>query len=177
MKKALLVGAAFVVIGGAFLAPAKGDVSHQTIDATLGSSVALTAAPSDVSGWALAASGANTTSGGSLTVSANTAYTVSVVAEKATLTEWNGTGYVSNGKSLTSPMTVSATRTGGSALVAGLATPATVGIASAGLITGTGGGTDAFSVSLSQPTLITDKPLTGSNTYHNKLTYTASAAL
>ncbi len=177
MMKKVLAGTALALVTGAFLAPAKADVANQTIDATLGSSVALTAAPSDVSSWALAASGANTTSGGNLTVSANTAYTVSVVAEKATLSEWNGTGYVSNGKSLTAPMTVSATRTGGTAAVAGLATPASVGVASAGLITGTGGGTDAFSVSLSQPTLITDKPLTGTNTYHNKLTYTASAAL
>ncbi len=177
MLKKGIGGAVVALALGALFAPAGAEVATQTIDATLAGSVAMTTTPSNVTNWVLSASGVNTKSGGSLTVSANSAYTVSVTAEKATLSEWNGTGYVSGGKSLTTPLTVTATRTGGTAAVGALTTPAEVGLLSAGLVTGTGGGTDQFSIELSQPTLATDKPLSGSNTYHNKLTYTASAAL
>lgn len=176
MRRKFIAGAVFAAAVGALAAPhAKAET--QTIDATLGSSVSMTTAPSNVASWALAASGTNTKSGGSLAVSANSSYTVSVVAEKATLSEWDGAAYVTGGKSLASALTVSATRTGGTAPVAATSTSVAVATVAGTLVTGSGGGTDEFSVSLSQPTLSTDKPLSGTNTYHNKLTYTASAAL
>ncbi|MFN2524699.1 MAG: hypothetical protein ABR505_00305 [Actinomycetota bacterium] len=173
MRKVSLV--ALIGALAALLSPAK--AATQVIDATLAPGVAMTAVPTPNITWALAMAGANTTSGGSMTVSANTPYTVTMSAEKDFLTQHNGSGYVSGGSALSAPLTVTAQRTGGTALIpgVGLVLPAsTLGGPIGG---GTGGGTDQYSITLSQPTVITDKPLPEGHTYHNVLTYTASATI
>lgn len=174
LRKASLA-ALIAVACGALISPASG--ATQIIDATLAPGVAMTGIPTPNISWALAMAGPNTTSGGSMTVSANTPYTVTMGAEKNFLTQWNGTGYVVGGFELSAPLAVAAQRTGGTAVVpgVGLVLPATtVG----GLIgTGTGLGTDTFSLTLSQPTVITDKALPTGHTYHNVLTYTASSTI
>jgi hypothetical protein len=129
-----------------------------------------------VSGWTLATSGANTTSGGSMTISSNAPYTATVTADKAALSEYASGAYVVSGKTLSSPLSVVPSRTGGTALVPGVATPAVVGTSTL-LGTGTGLGTDTYSLTLSQPTLISDSALPAGSTYHIVLTYTASSTL
>ncbi|HEX2240742.1 MAG TPA: hypothetical protein VHJ82_06340 [Actinomycetota bacterium] len=166
-----LIGVAFA----ALFSPAK--AATQVIDATLAPGVSMTAVPTPNISWALAMSGANTTSGGSMTVSANTPYTVTMSAEKDFLTQHNGTGYVSGGSQLSSPLTVTAARTGGTAVVPGVGLVLPASTIGGPIGTGTGLGTDTFSLTLSQPTVITDKALPTGHTYHNVLTYTASATL
>lgn len=144
--------------------------------------VSMTVTPSSTVSWTLASTGANTTSGGTLTVSANEPYTVTVSGDKSRLSEWNtsASSYVSDGKTLGAAMDVIAARTGGSALIPGVGATATIG-ASSTLATGTGGtitdATDQYSITLSQLTAITDSALPAGRTYHIVLTYTASPTL
>lgn len=144
----------------------------QTVDATLESSVSMSVAPdATVSGWTLASQGDNTTSGGNIEVQANVAYTVSVVGEKDFLTEWDGSSYGTT--ALATAMTIKPTLVSGDAA----GSDAVVSTLGATLITALDGGTDNFSLILSQPTLVTDEPLATGWTYHNVITYTASETL
>jgi hypothetical protein len=175
MKKILAAGIVVLALGAMAL-PAS--ASTQTIDATLGSTLAMTATPSSTVAWGLASTGANTTSGGSLTVNSNAPYTATVTADKTKMTEWvTGTpgAYASSPKTLATALSVAGSRSAGTAAVAGVGATAVVG-ASTTLATGTGLGTDTYDVTLSQPTLITDSGLPSGETYHIVLTYTASAA-
>jgi hypothetical protein len=172
LAAALAAGTLMVVV-----AAGSASAAGQIIDATLGSSVSMTTSPSaTVSGWILAPSGANTTSGGSMTISSNAPYTATVTADKAGLSEYVSGAYVSSGKQLTSPLSVVPTRSAGNALVPGVATTAIVGTSTL-LGTGTGLGTDTYTLSLSQPTLISDSALASGSTYHIVLTYTASSTI
>lgn len=170
-----MVGMVFIL---ALLVPGGAGAATQTIDATLGSSVSMTTSPTaSISGWALSAAGANTTSGGSMTIQANAPYTVTVVADQAKMTEYvTGTSsYVTpSPKQLTAALSVVPTLSGGAGVpVASLA----VGTVAAPLATGTGLTTDSYALTLSQTTAVTDSPLASGRTYHIVLTYTASAAL
>ncbi len=166
-----LIGVAFA----ALFSPAK--AATQVIDATLAPGVSMTAVPTPNISWALAMSGPNTTSGGNMTVSANTPYTVTMSAEKNFLSQHNGTAYVSGGKQLSGPLTVIAERTGGTSAVPGVGLVLPASTVGGPIGTGTGLGSDTFSITLSQPTVITDQPLPTGHTYHNVLTYTASATI
>jgi hypothetical protein len=121
-------------------------------------------------------SGANTTSGGSLTVNSNQPYTGTVTADKSRMTEYASGAYVSSSpKTLATALTVQSARSSGTAPVAGVASNAVVGTSTL-LATGTGLGTDTYDITLSQPTLITDQALS-TGTYHIVLTYTVSSTL
>jgi hypothetical protein len=174
-----LMAAAAIAIGTFAIALPAG-ASTQTIDATLTSTLSMTSSPTaSVSGWVLASTGANTTSGGSIGINSNQPYTVAVTGDKSRLTEYvTGTSsYVaSSPKTLTGALSVVAARSAGTALVPGVAATAIVGTSSA-LAVGTGLGTDTFDVTLSQPTLIVDPALPAGETYHIVLTYTLSSTL
>jgi len=173
MKKLIAAGITALLIG-AFAIPAS--ASTQTIDATLGSSLSMTATPTASVSWSLASSGANTTSGGSMTINSNVAYTVNVTADKSTMTEYTSGAYVSSSpKTLTTALTVQSVRSAGTAAVPGVGSNAVIGTSTLAA-TGTGLGTDTYDETLSQPTLITDPALPAGHTYHIVLTYTASAA-
>lgn len=174
MRKVGFIGIVALMLG--IVAPVWAET--QTIDATLGSSVSMTTAPTaTVSGWALAGSGANTRSGGSMTISSNAPYTVTVVADKAKMTEYvTATAlYVATApKTLTNSLSVIPTLTSGTGVpVASLAVGTTAGT----LATGSGLGTDSYSLTLSQTTVIGDAALPSGRTYHIVLTYTASSTL
>lgn len=177
MKRYMGMGA--IVLAIAVVAAPAG-ASTQVIDATLSSSLSMTTEPSaTVSGWSLAATGANTTSGGSMVINSNQPYTVTVTADKTRMTEYvtASSAYVSSSpKTLTTAMTVSASRSGGTATVAGVGAAAVIGTSTA-LATGTGLGTDEYGITLSQPTLITDSALPSGRTYHIVLTYTLQSTL
>jgi hypothetical protein len=174
MKRMILAGVIAVAIA-TIASPAFAVTNTQTVTASLGSSLSVTTAPtSSVSSWTLASSGANTTSGGSIAVNSNVAYTISVTADKATMSEWDGSAYVNGGKTLTTAMSVIASRSSGTATTPGVAATAVIGTSST-LATGTGLGSDTYSLTLSQPTVITDSALQ-TNSYHIVLTYTSAAA-
>ena len=165
------------VVVGSMAMPAMADA--QNVNATLGSSVSMTASPADIAsgGWTLANTGANTTSGGTVAINSNAPYTVSVSADKTRMTEYGSGAYIaSSPKALTSALTVTATRASGSATVPGVGAAAVVGTSTL-LGTGTGLGTDSYTLSFSQPTLITDSALPSTEVYHIVLTYTAASTL
>jgi len=175
--KRLLLGTTIAI--GSLMVASPAGAAPQTVDATIGSTLSMTASPtSSVSGWVLAATGANSTSGGSVTTNTNQPYILSVTGDKATMTEYitASSAYAGSPKSLTSPITVTATRTGGTAVAAGAGAAAVVGTSST-LGTGTGLGTDSYSISLGQPTAITDAALASGRTYHILLTYVLSSTL
>jgi hypothetical protein len=177
MKRLVGVGAIALAV---MIVAVPAGASTQVVDATLTGALSMTTEPSaTVSGWSLAATGANTISGGSMAINANQPYTVTVTADKTHMTEYvtSTSSYVSSSpKTLTTAMTVSASRTSGTAVVAGVGAAAVVGTSTT-LATGTGLGTDQYSVTLSQPTLITDQALTSGRTYHIELTYTLQSTL
>lgn len=173
-----LVGVGMVALAIMVFAVPAG--ATQVVDASLTGALSMTTEPSaTVSGWSLAATGPNTTSGGSMVINANQPYLVTVTADKSRMTEYvtASSAYdTSDPKALTTAMTVSASRTGGTAVVAGAGVAAVIGTSTT-LATGTGLGTDAYSVTLSQPTVITDSALPSGRTYHIELTYTLQSAL
>lgn len=149
-----------------------GGVAHASISVT-------TAPNSAISGWALASTGTNTVSGGSIAVASTGPYTVAVTADVTRMSEWNGTAYVTGGAKLTTALSVIPTRTGGNATVPATGTTAVIGTSSA-LVTGTGslsGVSDSFSITLSQPTSMADAALRPGRSYHIVLTYTTSATI
>lgn len=168
MKRAL--AAALAALALAALPAGADTTSTQTIDAAIAGTITMSTTPSaTVSSWNLSASGANTVSGGTIVVAANTPYKVTVMSDVAKMTQWTGTAYVTpSPKVLTSLLSVLTSLTGG----AGVAVPAVaVGTTAQNIATGTGLSTDTYSLSLSQPTVITDAPAS----YHMVLTYTATA--
>jgi hypothetical protein len=174
MKRILAIGIMTLALGAMAL-PA--GASTQTIDATLGSTLSMTATPSSSVTWSLASSGANTTSGGSMTVNSNQPYTGTVTADKTRMTEYHSGAYVSSSpKTLATALSVLSSRSAGTAVVAGVGSTAVVGTSTL-VATGTGLGTDTYDLTLSQPTLITDAALTSPDTYHIVLTYTVSSSL
>ncbi len=173
MKRSnLLIGLALsAVLAAGALAPALAATETQTIDATLGSSVTMSLSDPTVS-WTLASSGTNTKSAGSLSVGSNAPYSVTVIAEKPTLTEWDGSAYGT--KALATPLSVLGTLSSGTGTPAG--GPVT-NAAPTAFATGVGLGTDVYGISLSQATTLADPALPTGSTYHNVLSYTASATI
>jgi hypothetical protein len=173
MKKFFAVAIVAVAVLGIAL-PA--GAATQTVTANIAGSLSMGTSPSStVADWALAATGANTTSGGSIGVTSNGPYTVSVTADKTRMTQYDttaGTYVASSPKTLTAPLNVIATSTSGT----GVGATAIVGTSST-LATGAGLGTDAYSVQLSQATSIADSALPSGYTYRIVLTYTAASTL
>ena len=140
----------------------------QTLDGQIASTVSITS-PSAVN-FGTFNLGANSTGGGSMTVTANVPYTVNVAAQKATMTEWVSGAYVtSSPKTLAagSVVTLSSSDVGASPAGAVTSTisalPAATGLA----------GTHTYTVSVAQAVSTADAPAA----YHNLLTYTAAATL
>lgn len=177
MKKLSLMA---LTLASLLAAAAPAQANTQVIDATITSTLSMDTKPTAaISGWSLASTGANTTSGGSIGINANQAYTVTVTADKTRMTEYvtATSSYVATTpKSLASPLSVVTARTGGTAATPGVAATAVVGTSTT-LATGTGLGTDTYSVTLSQPTTIADPALPSGRTYHIVLTYTAASTL
>lgn len=171
-------GLAVAVLGALLLAAAPAGAATQTIDATLAASVTMSTSPtSTISSWTLASTGANTTSGGSVGVTANAPYIVTVQADKAKMTEYvtSTSSYVTP-----SPKTLAASLSLVPVLSSGTAVPVAslaVGTTASTLATGAGLGTDVMSLTLSQTTAVTDPALPSGRTYHIVLTYTASSTL
>lgn len=138
------------------------------VTATVGSSVSISTPPSAAVSFGTLALGANTAGGGTVAVSANTPYTVTVAADKATLTSWNGTAYGTD--ALATPLALVPTLVGG----AGVVTPvAAIGTTPQTVMSGAGLTGDSASLQLAQTVLATDKP----GAYRTVLTYTAAPAL
>ncbi len=174
MKKVLVTMATAGLLAAIAL-PAGAE--EQVVDATLESSVSMTTSPTaTVSGWALSPSATNTASGGTMTISANSSYSVTVTPDVNAMSEHDGTGYVTSGKTLSAALNIIASYTGGTAPVPGLGATAITGTSTA-LATGTGGGTDDYDITLSQATTVADEALPTGRTYHIELTYTASSTL
>ncbi|MGZ4214003.1 MAG: hypothetical protein ACXVQV_12300 [Actinomycetota bacterium] len=149
--------------------------------ASPGFAVSMSGPTGTVSGWTLASTGTNTISGGTLTVSALLSpYTVTVTADKTRMSEYSGGGYVSNGKTLSDPLNVTATLSTPHCLVPGVGATAIIGTSST-LATGTGlaitGCSDTYTITLSQATSVADPALVPGHTYHISLTYTVSGGL
>jgi len=140
-------------------------------------SVSMTAAPSATVSWTLGSAGANTISGGTMTLNATAPYTVTVSSDRATMAEYNSGAYVTSGKTLGAGVSVTAARTGGTATVPGVGSTALITTVLGTLVTGTGIGTDTFGITLSQPTTIADPAILSGHTYHIVLTYTAQLVL
>lgn len=143
--------------------------------------VSMTVTPDASVSWTLTPVGVNTTSGGSMTVSATQDYIVTVTADRARLTEYDtGTSsYVPDGKTLDAALNVTAVRTGGTAAVPGVGATAVIGTSTT-LAAGVGavlGATDEYAITLSQATALTDEALPSGSTYRIVLTYTASSLL
>lgn len=186
-RKNLMLGVlgAALVAGATFgTATAATDTDTQTIDATLSSTVSMTLSSPSVS-WALSPNGANTKAGGTASVAANTSYTVTVVAAKATLTQWDpsanegagayGSAALASATTLAPTLDASST---GTLAVAGAGGP--VGnnaLTPTAVATGGGGGTDVYNLSLGQTTTLADDALPSGHTYRNVFTYTTSTTI
>jgi hypothetical protein len=182
LKKAFAVIGMAGVVAASLVAPAKAaeQTGTQTIDATVSSSFTMSLSDATVgtSGapWVLAASGPNAgRAAGTLSVSANSAYTVTVQAQRATLTEFDGTAYIApTPRSLASATSLTTTLSSG----LGVGTPATPVLSAAPTVIATGGlASDVFTLSMAQPTTVADATLPAGRTYHNLFTYTGTSAL
>ena len=151
------------------------------LSARAGFAVGMSGPTATISSWNLASTGANSISGGTLTVSALfSAYTVTVTADKTRMTEYSGSAYVSGGKTLTAPLNVAAVISTPHCLVPGTGATAIIGTSTT-LATGVGlaltGCSDAYAITLSQATSISDPALPAGHKYHIVLTYTVSGGL
>src|ERR1043166_8684856 len=112
MKRLFL--AAALAVGVFAIAATPASAAPQVIDANVASAISMTTSPTaSISGWNLASTGANTTSGGSIAVNSNQPYTVTVTADKSKMTEYitASSAYVSSSpKSLTTALSVIASR-------------------------------------------------------------------
>jgi hypothetical protein len=174
------LGVGLLAIGAVCVLAWPAAANPQTVTGNVATSLSMdtTSLTTTISNWALAAYGSNTTSGGSMTITSNVPYTVNVTSDKTVMSEYNtaSSTYVASGKTLTSPLSVTAARSGGDAVVPGVgATAASNG--STLLATGTGLGSDTYATTLSQPTVIKDPRLGTNRTYRMVLTYTVSSTL
>src|SRR5438270_7185078 len=126
-RRGLVKKAAIVSAGLAAMAvPAHAATTQtQTLDGVIASTVSITA-PAAVN-FNTFTLGANSTGGGSMTVTANVPYTVTLAAQKATMTEWVSGAYVtSSPKTLAAPSIVTLSSSDTGAVPAGAVT-STVG--------------------------------------------------
>ncbi|HWH32345.1 MAG TPA: hypothetical protein VNU01_06700, partial [Egibacteraceae bacterium] len=91
MRHPTVALAALAVAVAALAAPAGAETT--VVTGSLGTSVSISTAPSAAVDLGSLALGLNTAGGGTIAVTANTAYTVTVAADKAAMTQWNGTAY------------------------------------------------------------------------------------
>src|SRR5581483_4733050 len=108
-KRAIRVAAGALALGALAVLPAlpaSADTATQVVIATLGSSVSISTAPTATVDFGnLAAVGANTVSGGSIGVTANTPYTLTVQGNKAKMTKYVS-GVYTDAVALTAPLAV-----------------------------------------------------------------------
>lgn len=140
----------------------------QEITGIIGDSTSITTPPTAAVSFGNFAVGLNSVAGGSITVQSNVAYGVTVAADRAAMTEWDGNAYGDN--ALGTALTIVPTIAGGSPVpIASLG----VGTSAATLFTGLGLTTDSVSLALHQTVLVADAP----GTYRTVLTYTAAPTL
>lgn len=171
MKKILVGIGAAVLLGGVLVGSGLADTDNQNLDATLSSSIVLDLSDPNVA-LTLPASGTGSGSAGTATVTSNSAYTVTVVSDGATLREWDGSAYVAGGASLASPPSLAIASSSGSGIAG--AGGAVTNVGPTAVATGLGLGTDVFDLTVSQPTTVADTALPAGNTYHAQFTYTAA---
>lgn len=159
----LLVAGIAAVFVAALAVPASAE--DQAVSTTINSSVAMSTAPdAAVDLGALNPGDTGTASGGTLGVTANVAYTVTVSSSAAQMTGTAG--------SLAADLGVTATTATGTGV--GAATTSSVANTSpTAIATGAGLTDDTYSLSLSQLASVTDAP----GSYSLTLTYTAGATI
>lgn len=141
----------------------------QVITAQVANTVTIDSAPADTDLGTLPASAASI---GSITVSANSAYTLSVKSDVATMTGWDGAAYNSN--SLASPMVVAPSLTSGSGTALAPVTVATTNLPIAtNALSGLLSTTDVYGLTVTQPATALDP----ADSYRMVLTYTASLGI
>ena len=187
-RRLAVVGLAGALFVGAAVAPAAAEDAPQVVTASIADVLTLAPPTAAVNFGALNLSAANNASGGSIGVTFNVPYSVKVKTDQATMAEWDGSAYVASGKTLASPLALTAAAAVGSTATA-VASPATTSSAiktfqdanaGAGLLLATNplglaavGGTDTYDLSLSQPATIADQ----AGTYRMQLTYTLSQGI
>jgi hypothetical protein len=176
MRKGVITAVLVAAFVSAAMPAYAANPSDQTITASIGSSLTVNTSPdATVSNWALATTGANTTGGGSIVVTSNVPYTVSVTGSKATMSEYDTTlgtpAYVSGGKTLALPLNIQATKSA-------VTTTAVVGTSSSTLITSLGlAANETYTLTLSQTTSIADAALVSGHVYRTVVTYLAASTL
>lgn len=168
--KAIVGALALAGLAGATALPASADTAQQIVIASLGATVSISTAPTaSVDFGALAPVGPNTTSGGSIGVTSNVPYTLTVQSNKAKMTKYVG-GVYTDAVSLAAALAVVPVLSSGT----GVPVPSlAVGTTAAPIATGVLPGTDVFALTLSQTTSLTDTQ----TSYREVLTYTASPTL
>lgn len=160
-----LAGAA-TLAAAALALPATAETS--TVTATVASSVSISTDPTANVDFGTLAVGVNTVSLGTIGISSNVAYTVTVQADRAAMTSWDGSAY--GAEALGTPLALTPTLAGGVPVVTAIAAVST---SAQTLMTGTGLTSDSATLSLVQTLLGGDAP----GTYRTVLTYTASQTL
>lgn len=160
---AALSGAVAVAV---LAAPAVAE--DQVITASVGTTVTIDSAPADVGLGALPVTGASL---GSISVSANGAYTLNVKSDVATMTGWDGSAYNSN--TLAASLALTATTSSGT----GVGVLVSVGTTDQALATNPLSGllteTDTYALTATQAATALDP----ADSYRMVLTYTASAGI
>lgn len=168
MNRRQIFAAALAATGALCLAgPALASQTNtQTLDGVIGSTVSMTG-PSSAVNFGTFAIGANTAAGGTMAITANVPYTLTVTAEKATMTEYSGGAYVARSpKTLAAPTVVTVTSSDIGATPLGAVSSALTALP---LATGLAGA-HTYTLSLAQAISVTDAPAA----YHNLLSYTAA---
>lgn len=172
VRKLVVVGAAVAVVGMTMPAAhsqlSSGDPGDLVTASVLG--VLTMTAPGDIAFGNLNLTGANTQNG-TLGVTSNVPYTVTLASDVDHMTVHDGSVYTA--QELISPLTITPVNAGGVG----------VGVATTSLLTGDGTAetvatslglsTDSYTVTYSQPATIADEP----GDYQMNLTYTATEVL
>lgn len=144
----------------------------QNVTGTLAGTITISSAPADAT---LAQLPVTAAAIGSITVDANTAYTLSVKSLNATMKEWDSINSVYGTNVLSSGMTMSAVNAGTSTGVGNLAVP--VGTTAVALATNPLSGilttSDTYDLTVTQPATALDP----AGTYRHELTYTVSSGV
>lgn len=168
MSRTRLLAAAALVAALSFASIGAAGAEEQTLTGTIDPAVTINAAPATLVDFGTFALGENTESGGSMTVSANVDYVLSVKATKATMTSYDSGTSTYGDKALAAPLTILASPDLLSATSIGIVP---VGTTDTPIAAGVGLVDTVFGLSLTQLVGTTDAP----GEYRNVLTYTASA--
>ena len=152
----------------------------QGLDAQLASTISASLSAASVNLGTISSNdptgAANTAAAGTISITANVGYTVTVASDKVAMTEWTGSVYASNPKRLAAALAVRCSAPSGTGATCTALTATsilTTGTAVATSAVSTGGATHTYTLTLSQPTTLADPPAT----YHLVLTYTATTLL